>query len=128
MKRATNSDQEKVVSILSQAFKENKSIQYIAGKEERKINFLMQYSFANCLSHGDVFISEDGESCALIQFFDKKKFSLNALIWDLKLILKTVGIFQCSEGSFQGVLYQETLSKGELCLFMVYRGQSPKTR
>ncbi|ERM83059.1 hypothetical protein P872_06185 [Rhodonellum psychrophilum GCM71 = DSM 17998] len=92
MKRATKSDQEKVVSILVDAFKDNKSILYIAGKEENKIRFLMSYSFVSCLRNGDVFVSKDGESCALLQFFDKKKFSIREIYWDLRLILKTIGL------------------------------------
>lgn len=92
MKRATISDQDQVVSILFEAFQDNKSIRYIAGKKENKIRFLMQYSFQSCLNHGEVFISENGECCALLQFFDKKKFSLRDSLWDLKLIFKTVGL------------------------------------
>ncbi len=92
MKKANYSDQDRVVSILFESFKDNKSVQYIAGEKENKIRFLMYYSFISCMNHGEVFISEDGEGCALIQFYDKKKFSLRDTYWDLRLIVNTIGI------------------------------------
>ncbi|MDO6437013.1 GNAT family N-acetyltransferase [Cyclobacterium sp. 1_MG-2023] len=92
MRKATQNDREKVVTILLKAFKKNKSVNYIAGKEEEKIRYLMEYSFENCIDMGEVFISEDGNACAMIQFQDKKKFSWKSTYLDIQLILKTIGL------------------------------------
>lgn len=92
MREATQNDREKVVTILLEAFKKNKSVNYIAGKEEDKIRYLMEYSFENCMDAGEVFISDDGNACAMIQFQDRKKFSLRSAYLDIQLILKTIGI------------------------------------
>lgn len=92
MRKATQNDKEKVVCILLKAFKKNKSVNYIAGKEEEKIRYLMEYSFENCIDMGEVFISEDGNACAMIQFQDKKKFSWKSTYLDIQLILKTIGV------------------------------------
>jgi len=56
IRKANQNDRELVVSILWQAFKENKSVNYIAGKEEKSIRFLMEYSFNRCIESGEVFI------------------------------------------------------------------------
>src|SRR5690606_40473171 len=67
------------------------------GEEEKKIRFLMQYSFENCMENGEVFISVDGNACAMIQFLDKKKFSWKSTYLDIQLILKTVGLLNISK-------------------------------
>lgn len=92
MRRATQNDREKVVTILLEAFKKNKSVNYIAGKQEKKIRYLMEYSFDNCMDTGEIFISDDGEACAMIQFQDRKKFSWKSTYLDIQLILKTIGL------------------------------------
>jgi len=92
MKIAQHSDRERVVDILWKAFKNNKSVNYIAGEKEKKIRFLMQYSFENCMDNGQVFLSEDENACAMIQFMDKKKSFWKNTYLDIQLILKTVGI------------------------------------
>jgi GNAT superfamily N-acetyltransferase len=92
MRKATQNDKEKVVTILLEAFKKNRSVNYIAGEEEAKIRHLIDYSFETCMDNGEIFISEDGNACAMIQFPDRKKFSLRSAYLDIQLILKTIGI------------------------------------
>lgn len=92
MRKATYQDRESIVSILEQAFQNNRSVNYIAGKEEHKIRYLMEYSFENCMDTGEVFISDDGKACAMIQFQDRKKFSWKSTFLDIQLILKTIGL------------------------------------
>tara|TARA_R110002049_G_scaffold90784_2_gene227267 strand:+ start:1095 stop:1661 length:567 start_codon:yes stop_codon:yes gene_type:complete len=91
IRKANQNDRELVVSILWQAFKENKSVNYIAGKEEKSIRFLIEYSFERCIESGEVFISTDLKAVAMIQFQDQKKFTWKGIISDLKLILNTIG-------------------------------------
>ncbi len=52
MRRAEYADKQKVVSILSQAFADNKSVNYIVQKDDKikdRIHYLMEYSFEQCL-------------------------------------------------------------------------------
>ena len=127
MKNAMPSDREKVVDILWKAFKNNKSVNYIAGEEEKKIRFLMQYSFENCMENGEVFISEDGNACAMIQFLDKKKFSWKSTYLDIQLILKTVGI-----SNIPKVLARESFIKKhypeELFTYLWFIGVKPESQ
>lgn len=109
MRRAEYSDKQKVVSILSQAFADNKSVNYIVQKDHKikdRIRFLMEYSFEQCLLSGEVYISDDGNGCALVQHFDRKKTNLKTVLLDLKLILNTVGI-----GNVAKVLKRESTIK-----------------
>jgi hypothetical protein len=106
MRKATYKDRETVVSILLGAFKNNKSVNYIASKEEAKIRYLMEYSFENCMDCGEVFVSDDGNACAMIQFPDRKKFSWKSTYLDIQLILKTIGV-----GNIRKALARESFIK-----------------
>jgi ribosomal protein S18 acetylase RimI-like enzyme len=97
MKRATIKDKEIVINTLYESFKDNKSVQYIAGKKEKNIKYLMYYSFINCLRSGEVFISDSGDACALIQNQDKKNLSLWNIFQDIKLIFNSIGFTNISK-------------------------------
>src|SRR5690554_2463762 len=95
MRKAELADKGKVISILTEAFFDNRSVNYIVQNDARikdRIRYLMEYSFEQCLLSGEVYISDDGNACALVQYFDRKKTNLNTVMLDLKLILKSVGI------------------------------------
>jgi len=95
MIRATRSDKELIVGILTNSFADNKSVNYIIQQDSKRIErikSLMEYSFEVCLMFGEVFISADKKGCALILFPDKKKTTVNSLLLDLKLLLKSTGL------------------------------------
>jgi ribosomal protein S18 acetylase RimI-like enzyme len=106
MRKATYKDRERVVSILLEAFKNNKSVNYIAGKEEAKIRYLMEYSFDNCMDTGEIYISDNGIACAMIQFHDRKKSLWKSILLDIQLILKTIGV-----GNIRKALARESFIK-----------------
>lgn len=91
---AKKQDKATVISILSGAFKENKSVGYILGKGRKKarINHLMEYAFLVCRHYGKVFLSDDRKACALILLPDHRKNDLRSVWLDLKLILYCTGI------------------------------------
>lgn len=94
MKIATRQNKEKVVSILMNAFDDNKSVNYIVkpGKgRESGLRFLMEYSFELCLLFGKVYLSENEDSCALLLDYQQKRTSLKTFLLDLLLIHKTIG-------------------------------------
>lgn len=95
MRRAEASDKNNIISILTESFFDNKSINYIVqndGRVRERIRFLMEYSFELCQLSGEVYLSDDGNGCALVQYFDQKKTNLKTVLLDLKLILNSVGI------------------------------------
>jgi len=101
---AKKQDRQRVVDILSESFKENKSINYIIkkNKTDRRIKSLMEYAFQVCFLYGKVFLSENGSGCALVLLPDKKKNNLQSMLLDLKLITRCVGI-----RNIKKVLYRE---------------------
>jgi hypothetical protein len=95
MIKATYSEKELVIDILSKSFDTNKSVNYIVkqdAKRLRRIRALMDYSFEVCYSFGEVFFSDDKKSCALVLFPDHKRTTFKSILLDIKLIFSCVGI------------------------------------
>ena len=95
MKRADLNQKSLVADILSKAFDDNKSVNYVVnqdGNRHKRIRGLMEYSYNVCDAFGDVWISEDAEACALVLHPDKKRSTLNSVLWDAKLALSVIGL------------------------------------
>lgn len=95
MIKATYTDIKTIINILTDAFVDNKSVNYIipqGKKRKRRIISLIEYSFKMCHSFGKVFLSNDKKACALILLPDKKRTTLRSIWWDVKLIFTSVGI------------------------------------
>lgn len=97
---ATSADKDIIVSLLSEAFDDNKSVNYIVRQDEKRkdrIKALMEYSFAQCISFGRIYLSEDKNACALLLFPDQKKTSLHTIILDIKLVLSAISLFNLAK-------------------------------
>lgn len=95
MKRGGGQHKELVLNILSESFDDNKSVNYVVKQDQRRkdrIRLLVEYSFNLCLHFGDIWISDDQKGCALIMIPDRKRFSLQAILWDIKLAFSAIGI------------------------------------
>ena len=95
MFKANRNDKKIVIDILSQAFDTNQSINYIIPqdkKRKQRIEKLMAYSFDVCHEFGDVLLSDDRKACALILYPDKKKTTLNSILWDVNFAFSCVGV------------------------------------
>lgn len=99
MRKATTSDKPLVLNILTRAFDDNKSVNYVV-KQDRyrveRIRKLMDYAFNICFNYGEVWMSDDRNACALILFPDQKRTSFRTLWWDLKLAFEVIGISRVS--------------------------------
>ena len=76
MTRASNTDKEKIVNILTDSFDDNKSVNYIIKqdvKRKQRIKRLMEYSYDVCNLFGEVFVTEDKNGCALLIYPEKKR-------------------------------------------------------
>nr|WP_294897164.1 GNAT family N-acetyltransferase [uncultured Pedobacter sp.] len=94
MKKVTAEAKQKVVNILTKAFDENLSVNYIVKQDEnriQRIQSLMDYSFDMCNKYGEVYLSEDENACALVLFPELKKDNLWTISRDIKLIAKSIG-------------------------------------
>jgi ribosomal protein S18 acetylase RimI-like enzyme len=94
MKRAKISDRSRIVDLLAAAFEGNKSVNYVVrqdGNRADRIKRLMRYSFNICNKFGEVWISDDQQACALILFTEKKKTTIQTILWDIDLVLTVIG-------------------------------------
>ncbi len=95
MVHATIADKETVISLLAGAFDDNASVNYIVRQDKKRkerIRALMEYSFAQCMLFGRVYLSEDKNACALLLFPDQKKTSLRTIALDARLVLSAITI------------------------------------
>lgn len=95
MRRAASEDKKRVIDILTRAFDTNQSVNYVVrqgkGREQRLIG-LMDYSFNVCQRFGEVWISDDGQACALLLFPGNKRVSVSSLWLDIRMGLSVIGL------------------------------------
>ncbi len=95
MKRADESKKNLVVNILCKSFDDNKSVNYVVKQDQNRqarIRGLMEYSYNVCNAFGDVWMADNDQACALVLHPDKKRSTLNAILWDVKLALSVIGL------------------------------------
>lgn len=95
MRIATSNDRKIVTDILTQAFDDNKSVNFVVKQDHlrvKRIRNLMEYSFNLCLTFGEVWITDDNQACALILFPDRQKTSFQTILWNAKLALSSIGL------------------------------------
>jgi GNAT superfamily N-acetyltransferase len=95
MIKADNVDKKLVIELLSRAFDDNQSVNYIVRNDDKRterIAALMDYSFEMCSLFGEVWLSDDRKACALILYPQDKKTTLSAILLNIKLIFKAIGI------------------------------------
>ncbi|MBB6108690.1 GNAT superfamily N-acetyltransferase [Mucilaginibacter lappiensis] len=88
-------DKRLVVQLLTRAFEDNLSVNYIVRNDEQRterIAALIDYSFNMCSLFGEVWLSNDRKACALILYPQHKKTTLSAILLDIKLIFKAIGV------------------------------------
>jgi ribosomal protein S18 acetylase RimI-like enzyme len=110
MKRATTSNYNQIIEILSKAFDENRSVNYVVGQgknKEQRIRKLMEYSLKVCNAFGEVWLSDDERACALVLFPDKKKTNWRTVLWDITLALSVIGLSRVVT-----IMKREALIKG----------------
>jgi ribosomal protein S18 acetylase RimI-like enzyme len=100
MKKALPSQKAQVIEILTESFDENKSVNYVVKQDEirkERIRGLMSYSYNVCNAFGEVWFSEDEQACALVLYPDKKRTTLSAVLWDIKLAVSVIGLSRVSQ-------------------------------
>lgn len=84
-----------VINILTQSFVDNKSVNYIIkqdSKKQQRIQTLMNYSYNLCSEFGKVYVNENSKAVALVMYPDRKRINLTSILWDIRFILKSIGI------------------------------------
>lgn len=94
MYKAEYSEESTVVGILTRAYADNKGPNLIIkqdAKREYRLAKLVEYIFELCFAFGEVFLSQDKKSCALILYPEKRK-GLKSIIIDFKIIVQCIGL------------------------------------
>lgn len=118
MIKAVYKDKKSVIDILTGSFAENKSVNYILKqdtKKEQRLKLLMEYSFEVCYLFGDIFLSPDKNSCALIMYPEKKKTTFKSVLLDAKLIVYAIGIGNIMKAMKRETKIKQQHPKGRLC-------------
>lgn len=90
-----SSNQTTVCNILTQSFLDNKSVNYIIKQDRykhRRIEELMNYSYKQSSVFGKIYLNADNNACALLLYPDKKRTTLKSMLWDVRFIIKSMGI------------------------------------
>ena len=127
MTKATRKDKHLVVALLSKAFFHNKSVNYIIQQDQRKqqrIQSLMDYSFEYCYLFGEVYLSADKKSCALILYPDKKKVTFKTILLDIQLAFTAVGIRNIKKALSRESMINRIQPKG-LTYYLWFIGVDP---
>lgn len=128
MRKANYDDKKHIISILTQSFESNQSVNYIVKQDSKRlarISALMDYSFEMCYLFGDVLLSDDNTTCALILYPDRKKTSLKSIWLDIKLLIKCIGIFRIGKAIGREAKIKE-LQPNEMMTYLWFIGVDPK--
>jgi len=129
MNIATRSDKDDVVKILTNAFADNKSVNYIIARlgDRKQIAALMSYSFDVCEMFGKVFITDDRRGCALILYPEHKRFTFRSFWLDVKLIFNAVGVLNIIKALKREASIKK-LQPGGAIIYLWFVGVSPESQ
>jgi ribosomal protein S18 acetylase RimI-like enzyme len=117
MKKATLNDKTLVLDLLTQAFDDNSSVNYIVKqdyKRSHRIRALMDYSFEVCFRLGEIWLSDDLKGCALMLYRNQTK-SFPTSIWlDMQLIFRVIGINRIGKALKREALIKAKQPKKEI--------------
>lgn len=95
MIKAKPSDKALIISILTKAFDNNHSVNYVAkqdSKRIKRIEALMNYSYEVCNLFGEIYLSENKQACALLLFPNKQRTTLKTIWLDIQLMFNCIGL------------------------------------
>jgi ribosomal protein S18 acetylase RimI-like enzyme len=130
MKEATLADKTKIINILTDAFDNNSSVNYVVKQDEKRkerIKSLMDYSFEMCYKYGKVYLSRDGNACALILFPELKKDNFWTISKDLELIAKSIGFSNIFKALKRESKIKATQLKGDI-YYLWFVGVNPSNQ
>lgn len=81
--------------ILFESFYDNKSVNFVVrqdSKKDERLKILMDYSIFMGNNFGKVYLTNDQKACAIVLDPLKKKTTLKAVLWDIKLAFSVIGI------------------------------------
>ncbi|KAA1247332.1 N-acetyltransferase [Aquimarina sp. RZ0] len=97
MKKASFRDKQLIIDILYDAFITEtfpNSINFVIKQDHnrsKRLYSLMEYQYKMALRFGEIFMSDDEQSCILFIDPEKKKITFKTLIWNTILVMRCIG-------------------------------------
>lgn len=126
MRKGTRKDQEIAVDIITKSFKDNLSVQYVAGKNINSIKKLVEYSFFQAINFGEVIFNDEKTACCFIIDPTKKRTTFNSIIWDIKLLFSVIGLLNVSKVLKKEKIVEENHPENKDYLHLWYIGVVPE--
>ncbi|WP_128330556.1 GNAT family N-acetyltransferase [Apibacter sp. HY039] len=112
MKKAISENYTKINYILTKAFVNNKSVNYVLKqKKEKYISRLMDYSLYQGEKFGDIFLNEEETACAILIDHKIKKTTSGTFIQDIKFACCISGLKNAHKVIKKERITHETLPK-----------------
>lgn len=96
----SETDRQALLRILQHSFAENKAVNFaVRGgeKNEKGRQILLEYALWQAESFGEVMINEGKDAAALLIEPQKKRTSIRSILWDLHLVLRSIGILRIAK-------------------------------
>lgn len=127
MLKAQSKDRAFITHLLAQSFDDNKSVNYIIPQgrhRSKRLLRLMEYSFDYCQLHGNVYLSDDRQGCALVVYPHKAKSTLRSTLLDLRLITTCVGLANLKKTLQREAIIKKLHPREPFC-YLWFIGVSP---
>ena len=127
MIKANKKDKDLIMRILTNAFQDNKSVNYIVKQDRhriKRISRLMAYSFEYCRLFGEVYLSENRQACALLMYPHRKSTTLRSMILDMQLAVSCVGVTNIGKVLKREAVVKQLHTGIEMC-YLWFIGVSP---
>lgn len=120
-------NKQQIIEILTKSFRDNKSTNFVIKqdhKREARLKKLIEYSIFNGERFGQVYLSEDRNSCAIIIDTERKKITFRSLMWDLRLLFMCIGLKNIKKVLKREALIKASYPKEEF-IHLWYVGVTP---
>lgn len=128
MIKAVYSDKKQVSNILTPAFADNKSTNYVVKNDSKRfdrIRNLVDYSFNVCHAFGEIWLSEDKHACAMILLPEQKKTTFQSILWDARLATASIGLSRVTKVLQREASIKKFHPKEPFC-YLWYIGVAPE--
>jgi hypothetical protein len=95
MQKATSEDKKRVIDLLTWGSEDNKGIAYFTCQNEKQVKStqpFLDYAFEICFLFGEIWLSDDRNTCALIWYPHRTRITLKSVYLTMKLIVSELDL------------------------------------
>lgn len=129
MKNTKKNEYNQINKILTDAFKENKSVNYVLKEKKQKyISRLMNYSIYMGEKFGNIFINEENTACAIMIDPEQKKTTLGTIFQDIKFAFTISGLNNVKKVYTKELITKNTFPKDINFIQLWFLAVSPEAQ